>query len=282
MRGSARLVGVTDGERRTWRQVVDASYSDEVERFYEEHQSLLDESLDPRGPALFFDLAAELGLDASSHALDVGSRDGRHLDIVASRFGCRVTGVEPAEGNLARLRRRFGGASPHPVARGVAEALPFADATFDVAWARDVLVHVEPLATAFVECRRVLRPGAPLLVFNVFATPLLEPDEAARLFRATAAVPASVDRAAFERAALDAGFHIEHRDELASEWREHTEEHGGQSTSQQLLRVARLLRQPEHYRARIGAAAYDVEIGNCLFGIYQMIGKLSPALYVLR
>lgn len=151
---------MTEGERRTWRQIVDASYSDEVERFYEQHQSLLDESLDPRGPALFFDLAAEWGLDASSHALDVGSRDGRHLASVSSRFGCRVTGVEPAEGNLARMGRRGGGAPPHPVARGVAEALPFADATFDLAWARDVLVHVEPLAVAFAECRRVLRPGA--------------------------------------------------------------------------------------------------------------------------
>ncbi len=94
---------MTEGERRTWRQIVDASYSDEVERFYEQHQSLLDESLDPRGPALFFDLAAEWGLDASSHALDVGSRDGRHLASVSSRFGCRVTRVEPAEGNLARM-----------------------------------------------------------------------------------------------------------------------------------------------------------------------------------
>ena len=61
------------------------------------------------------------------------------------------------------------------VARGVAEALPFADESFDLVWIRDVLVHIESLRPAFAEVRRVLRPGGGALVFHVFATPLLEP-----------------------------------------------------------------------------------------------------------
>jgi hypothetical protein len=32
----------------------------------------------------------------------------------------------------------------------------------------------------------------------------------------------------------------------------------------------------------IGEQVYNAEIGNCLYGIDQMIGKLSAALYVLR
>ncbi len=143
-------------------------------------------------------------------------------------------------------------------------------------------MHVEDLRTAFAECRRVLRAGAPLLVYQMFATADLEPVEADRLWAANRVVPASADRVLFERALGDAGFRIEHRDELSTEWREHDEEQGQRHTSRQMLRLARLQRRPDHYRAAIGDQAYEVEVGNCLLGIYQMIGKISPAVYVLR
>jgi SAM-dependent methyltransferase len=43
-------------------------------------------------------------------------------------------------------------------------ALPFADETFDVVSAFDVLEHCEPEALALAELRRVLRPGGRLLL----------------------------------------------------------------------------------------------------------------------
>lgn len=264
----------------SWRRTVDAAYSDEIERFYESGGAVLDESLRPRGPELFFDLAEQLGLGATSRALDVGSRDARHLAEVEERFGCRATGVEPAPGNLARMRRTFGD-RPFAVVRGVAEALPFADASFDFIWIRDVLVHVRPLAAAFAECRRVLQPGAPILIFHVLVASTMEPGEEEQLWRGGAEVPENSNRAYFEQAITDAGLRIEHREELGSEWREHGEERGG-NAGRQLLRVARLLREPERYKALIGEEVYNAEIGNCLYGIYQMIGKLSAVLYVLR
>jgi hypothetical protein len=48
------------------------------------------------------------------------------------------------------------------------------------------------------------------------------------------------------------------------------------------LWAARLLREPERFKAKLGEAAYAGELGNGLWGIYQMIGKLSPVIYVLR
>jgi SAM-dependent methyltransferase len=219
--------------------------------------ALLDASLDPRGPDLLYEMAGALGLDADSTALDVGCREGVRLVELNRRFGCRGAGVDPVAANLAR-------------------------APAELVWVRDVLIHVADLTTAFAECRRVLRPGARVLVFQMFATPQLEPGEASRLWSSLAAIPANTDRATFEQAVGDAGLSIEHRDELRSEWREHGEEHGDGRTARQLLRAARLLRDPARYTAAMGADSYAVEIGDCLYGVYQMIGKLSPAIYVLR
>jgi ubiquinone/menaquinone biosynthesis C-methylase UbiE len=267
---------------RSWRDAVDDMYSEVVERFYDDGlDAVLDESLNPRGPDLLFDIAGELGLDTGSDVLDVGCRDGRQMGELQRRFGCRATGVEPAPANLARLHEPIGEARLR-VARGVAEALPFRDASFDLVWVRDVLVHVESLPSAFAECRRVLRASRPMLVFHVFATPLLEAAEATRLWQATAVVPSSADRATFENAATGAGFRVERHEELHGEWRELAEERGDRRTSRQLLRVARMLRSPDRYRALIGDKPYDVELGNCLYGVYQLLGKLSASIYVLR
>ena len=279
--GSSRGFDADSGsDGAAWRRIVDAAYSDEIERFYESGGHVLDESLGPTGPESFFDLAAELGLCSTSRALDIGSRDARHLAEVEERFGCRAIGVEPAPGNLARMRRTWGN-RPFAVVRGVAEALPFADASFDFIWIRDVLVHVRPLAAAFAECRRVLQPGAPVLIYHVVVTSAMGPGDEASLWRGGAEVPENSNRAYFEQAIAHAGFRIDRTEELGSEWREHGEERGG-NAGRQLLRVARLLREPERYKALIGESVYNAEVGNCLYGIYQMIGKLSAALYVLR
>jgi SAM-dependent methyltransferase len=248
---------------------------DEIDR-------LLDTSLDPRGPDLLFDLAEELGLGAGWTVLDVGCRDGAQLVELHRRTGCAGVGLEPVAANLARASADDIAPAPIRLVRGVAEAMPFADTTFDLVWVRDVLVHVAPLARALRECRRVLRPGAPMLVFQMFATSWLEPGETERLWPDLAVVPANADRQRFEQAIGDAGLVIEHRDDLRSEWREQDEEQGDRRTSRQLLWAARLLRDPERFRAALGEADYDAELANCLWGVYQMIGKLSPAVYVLR
>ena len=184
----------------TWRDTVDSFYSEEIEAFYEQGlDKALDESLDPRGPDVLFDIAGELGTTASTRVLDVGSRIGKQMLELRDRFGCRVVGVEPAPANLGRMRRTYP-SETFDVVRAIGEALPFPDAAFDLVWIRDVLVHFELLDPAFAEFRRVLKPGGAVLVFAVFATPLLEPREAKRLFMGTAVVPSSADPQNFERA----------------------------------------------------------------------------------
>ena len=261
------------------RLTVEEMYADDPEG--DELEALLDTSLDPRGPDLLFELAGDLGVDAGATVLDVGCRDGRQLLELHRRYGCRGVGIEPVPANLSRAPDDVADAGLHLV-RGVAQALPFTDHAFDLIWVRDVLIHVAPLRDALAECRRVVRRGAAVLVFQMFATPLLEPGEAARLWPSLAAIERNTDRAHFEAAIRDAGLAVERRDELHGEWREHLEEHDQGRTSRQLLRASRLQREPARFRGAMGDDSYAVELADCLWGVYQMIGKLSPAIYVLR
>ena len=82
----------------------------------------------------------------------------------------------------------------------------------------------------------------------------------------------------------DRGGRAEHRGciQLGGEWRERDEEDGGGRTCRQLLQVSRLLRNRPAYQERFGADAYEAMLGNCLWGVYQMIGKLNPRVYLLH
>ncbi len=48
-----------------------------------------------------------------------------------------------------------------------------------------------------------------------------------------------------------------------------------------LLHAARLLREPEQYIAQFGKQNYDIKLGDCLWHVYRMIGKLSSHVYLL-
>jgi len=234
-----------------------------------------------------FEVAGSLGLGAGQRVLDVGCRDGRHLTEITRRFACAAIGVEPVEANLDSARGFLGEAlAQHPalisVVRGRVETLPFANGAFDLVWVRDVLIHVPELEQGLRECRRVLRPGGNILVFQMFATEWLEAKEAARLWPPLAAIPANADPDAFELAVAGAGLQIERREEIGSEWREFGEENGQPRTSLQLLHVARLLRDRGRLTSELGNGTYQMELANCLWGVYQMIGKLSPRIYLLR
>jgi SAM-dependent methyltransferase len=79
-----------------------------------------------------------------------------------------VVGVDPSESMLALAAHREPGAGSAPVTfvTGDACALPFPDASFDVAVSTQVYEYVEDMATALAEARRVLRPGGRLLVLD--------------------------------------------------------------------------------------------------------------------
>jgi SAM-dependent methyltransferase len=255
----------------------------------ESFSAVLSRSLAPRGFDLMFELVTDLGLAPGSTALDVGAREAYHCIELARRFGFTVHGIEPVRRHLdgaARALQALAATEPEVAARiriveGVAERLGEPDASIDLIWCRDVLEHVENLHKVFGEFRRVLRPGGTAVIYQMTATSWLTPAEADRLWPPGGIYAASVDPEHFEAAISAAGLVTRQCIQLHGEWRERAEEDGAGLSSTQLLWVSRLLRNRPAYESRFGTEACEAMLTDSLWGVYQMIGKLNPRLYVL-
>jgi ubiquinone/menaquinone biosynthesis C-methylase UbiE len=257
---------------------------------YDDFEQELDRSLSPRGFELLFDLVTGLDLPAGSVALDVGCREAFHCIELSRRYGFTVHGIDPVRRHLdgaTRVLADLAATEPDVAARvrvsaGVAEHLSEQADSVDLIWCRDVLPHIADLTAAFTEFRRVLRPGGHAVIFQMTATDWLTPAEADRLWPVLGIHAASVDPVRFEAAIAAGGLTIDQRIELHGEWRERSEEDQiAYRSSRQLLHASRLLRNHHHYEEEFGTAAYDAMLANSLWGVYQMIGKLNPRVYVL-
>ncbi|HOT90790.1 MAG TPA: class I SAM-dependent methyltransferase [Anaerolineae bacterium] len=109
------------------------------------------------------------------HVLDYGCGGGWSTAKLKTR-GARVTGFDisstrlrEAQAHLAKLD-----GSPVTLLECEAESLPFADATFDVIFGKQILHHLE-LEVAIAEIARVLRPGGKAVFLEpLIHNPLLE------------------------------------------------------------------------------------------------------------
>jgi 2-polyprenyl-6-hydroxyphenyl methylase / 3-demethylubiquinone-9 3-methyltransferase len=103
--------------------------------------------------------------------LDVGCGGGLLAEEFA-RLGCTVVGVDPSEESLAAARIHAAGQGlAIEYRRASGEALPFADASFEVVYCCDVLEHVTDLRQVIAETARVLKPGGTYLYDTINRTP---------------------------------------------------------------------------------------------------------------
>lgn len=98
--------------------------------------------------------AIRAAVPASGHGVEIGVGTGRF----AVPLGISI-GVDPSP-HMAELARQRG----VEVLEGVAEALPFADSSFDCALMVTVVCFLDDVPKAFREAWRILKPGGALVV----------------------------------------------------------------------------------------------------------------------
>jgi cyclopropane fatty-acyl-phospholipid synthase-like methyltransferase len=215
--------------------------------------------------------------------LDIGGREGQHALSMAERFGCRAVSVDPVGANNERGQELVAAHEYGHLVElrlGSIEQIPADDGRFQLVFSRDMLGHVEDLALALAECRRVLSPGGLMVIFGVFATPMLYPEEERRLCADSAMVPERLSVANFEATVAASGFSVESLEILGSEHVEASQEAG--TAPNYLLQVSRLRRAKESLLEELGEVPYRAMYANALWSIYRLIGKLESRIYVLR
>jgi SAM-dependent methyltransferase len=96
--------------------------------------------------------------------VDIGAGTGVFAAAFSDWFDLSVLAVEPS----AAMREQIPRTPAIQVLEGDASALPLPDGSADAAWLSLVLHHIPDLGAAAHEIRRVLRPGAPVLIRQGF------------------------------------------------------------------------------------------------------------------
>jgi ubiquinone/menaquinone biosynthesis C-methylase UbiE len=102
--------------------------------------------------------------------LDLGCGVGEYARGTAEELGARVVALDASAPAVAVAKRR--GSEGIDFLAGDAQRLPFADATFDFAYTINMVHHLKrgEQRPALREALRVLKPGAPLVVFEINVT----------------------------------------------------------------------------------------------------------------
>jgi SAM-dependent methyltransferase len=255
--------------------------------FWAEESALdaeLQQSLTPRGTEWLFETFAQLGPQQGDLLVDIGARDAGHTIRLVREHGLRAVAIDPVPLHVELARRAVADAQladDIDVVEAGIEALPLPDGTAHWIWCRDVLVHVDT-ARGFLECARILRPGGHMLAYVTCATARLEPQERTELFESLAIVSESTEPAVLEGHAAAAGLTLLAKTTLAGEWRERMVEDESWSPAGDLLRLSRLHRREPELVERHGeahVAAYDAARR---WGVYRLLGKLCPTVYLWR
>jgi SAM-dependent methyltransferase len=96
--------------------------------------------------------------------VDIGAGTGAFAAAFSDWFGLSILAVEPSAAMRAQIPRR----PDIQVLEGDASSLPVPDGSADGAWLSLVIHHIPDLEAAAREIRRVLRPGAPVLIRQGF------------------------------------------------------------------------------------------------------------------
>lgn len=155
-------------------------------------------------------------VSARVDVLDVGSGYGAAAIYLASTRQCDVVGLNLSEreNEFARQRVREQGLEDRvTIKQGDFHALPFDDASFDVVWSQESLLHAVDKRNVLDECFRVVKPGGKFVLSDLLMRADVEEDERQVLY-ARVGTPEMWDFDDYAEAIRNAGFDVE----LAEDW----------------------------------------------------------------
>lgn len=123
-----------------------------------------------RGVEATTELAALTKITSDMSVLDVGSGIGGPARFLATKYGCRVVGIDLSEPfvDAARyLTERTGLSGLVSFEAGSALALPFDDGRFDIVLLQHVAMNIADRPRLYREIRRVLKPGGRFATYDV-------------------------------------------------------------------------------------------------------------------
>jgi demethylmenaquinone methyltransferase/2-methoxy-6-polyprenyl-1,4-benzoquinol methylase len=103
--------------------------------------------------------------------LDVATGTGMVAAELLARTDCTVLGIDQSAQMLAAARKRFAGNARVELLEGEAEALPFADHSFDALTFTYLLRYVDDPAATMRELARVVRPGGRVASLEFYVPP---------------------------------------------------------------------------------------------------------------
>ncbi len=111
-------------------------------------------------------IISKLGELSGKRVLDIGAGFGGAARVLAGEHGARVvclnlSGVENARNRA--MNRNAGLADRIEVVDGSFDDLPFGNASFDVVWSQDAILHAPDRRAVLDEAARVLKPGGDFI-----------------------------------------------------------------------------------------------------------------------
>jgi sarcosine/dimethylglycine N-methyltransferase len=106
------------------------------------------------------------GIDHGARVIDLGAGYGGSARYLARTFGCHVTALNLSETENARDRAMVaeqGLQDRVDVVDGSFEQIPADDASFDVVWSQDAILHSGQRRQVIEEVARVLKPGGQFI-----------------------------------------------------------------------------------------------------------------------
>jgi sarcosine/dimethylglycine N-methyltransferase len=109
----------------------------------------------------------QLKLDADKKVLDMGAGYGGVARYLAKTYGCKVVALNLSERENERdrkMNKEQGLDHLIEVWDGSFESVDAEDASFDVVWSQDSILHSSERARVIAEAARVLKPGGELIM----------------------------------------------------------------------------------------------------------------------